>query len=103
MLHALLLYLSAASLLVAVGFEFAFLRAIKQRHHAAWVELGSRGLFAGASPRSNARLSWYLWRRAYRSLHDPAIDRLARGIWVFSVLSAASFVILASLLLAAYL
>jgi predicted permease len=81
----LFLALAVLSFAASILAQYFLLRRLRHDHNETWTELGSRGVLIGATLRNNLRLAAFLWRRRYRQLHDPVVNRAAHAIWASSV------------------
>ncbi len=72
----------------------AFLEALRERHPAAWEELGSPTLIWNNSIANSLRSQRFLWASRYIGLEDAELNRLASALKVVSVLYAVIFAFL---------
>ncbi len=93
-LHGILTWLAILLSITILILLSCLCTALRRRHEATWVALGEPTAIYNFSREVQSKVNRFLWRREYKRLADPGLDRLAIAIKLLT------FVVVVTILLA---
>jgi len=84
-IHDILTWIAIVLCFTVITLMSRFFRVLRKRHKATWMTLGEPTAVYNFSAAIQWKVNRFLWRRDYKQLADPMLDRLGVAIKILMV------------------